>query len=217
MSPDLRLRPRGLPEPLPAGEYLLWQGRPDLRGVVARVVHVPKLAVYFGLLLAYYAASSLLGGAPAGHVSRVTAELGGVALVPVLLLLAYAWAVARTTIYTVTSRRVVIRYGIALQVSVNLPFSRIDGAAVSEAADGSGDLVLTLAPDSRVSYLMMWPHVRPWHLLRPQPALRAVPEVALAAKLLGGALAAAAGAAVQPAAVTRRPAVPAGATAAVAA
>ncbi len=210
-------RLRGLPGSLPAGEHVLWQGIPGWRALATRTLHVPKIAVYFGILLAWYVVSSLAGGARPGHVAKVTAELGGLALVPIVLLLAYAWVVSRTTVYTVTNRRVVIRYGIALQISINLPFSRIDGAAIREAADRSGELVMALAPDSRVSYLVLWPHVRPLRLLRPQPALRAVPEVAGVAKLLARALAASADAAVQPSGVMRRPAATAGAPAAAAA
>ena len=41
----------GLPEPLPPGERLLWQGRPEFVPMLERVFHVRKLAAYFGLIL----------------------------------------------------------------------------------------------------------------------------------------------------------------------
>ena len=47
---------------------------------------------------------------------------------------------------------------------------------------------LTIAEDARVSYLVLWPHVRPWHLLRPEPMLRCIPDADKAAEILSAAL-----------------------------
>ncbi|MFC7690375.1 hypothetical protein ACFQY5_13045 [Paeniroseomonas aquatica] len=56
----------GLPEQLPAGERILWQGRPDWRALTRRALHLPLLAGYFALLLATHAVAALLEGtAPA--------------------------------------------------------------------------------------------------------------------------------------------------------
>ena len=41
----------GLPEPLPRGERLLWQGRPDWRQLALHAFHVRKLAFYFAFML----------------------------------------------------------------------------------------------------------------------------------------------------------------------
>ena len=41
----------GLPEPLPAGERILWQGAPDWRALAVHVFHVRKLAAYFAGIL----------------------------------------------------------------------------------------------------------------------------------------------------------------------
>jgi hypothetical protein len=197
------LRPRGLPGPLPKGERLLWQGAPRWQTVALRVLHVRKFSTYFAVLLAWYAASKLSGGIAPGEAALATGKLLGVALVPLALLTAYAWGIGRTTVYSVTNRRVVIRCGIALPMSINLPFARIDGAALKQAADGSGDIALALSRGARVSYLMSWPHVRPWRLGRAQPSLRAVPNVAQVAQVLARALAAAAEVPVQPAPLAR--------------
>jgi hypothetical protein len=85
-----------------------------------------------------------------------------------------AWLAARTTVYTLTDRRVVIRQGIALPVTINLPLSLVDAVAGAQRGGDTGDLALQLAPDQRVSYLLLWPHVRPWHWRHPQPMLRAI-------------------------------------------
>ena len=55
-----------------------------------------------------------------------------------------AWFTARTTVYTVTSKRVVMRLGIVLTVSFNLPFKQIASADVRVLKDGFGDITLAL-------------------------------------------------------------------------
>jgi hypothetical protein len=37
----------GLPERLPAGEHILWQGSPDFRTVALRIFHLRKVALYW--------------------------------------------------------------------------------------------------------------------------------------------------------------------------
>ena len=49
--------PEGLPGPLPPGERLLWQGRPALLSLARRAFHVDLVALYFGGLALYQAAS----------------------------------------------------------------------------------------------------------------------------------------------------------------
>jgi hypothetical protein len=39
-----------------------------------------------------------------------------------------------------------------------------------------------------VSYVLLWPHIRPWRLRTPEPMLRALPDAAVAAAKLSEAL-----------------------------
>jgi hypothetical protein len=41
--------------------------------------------------------------------------------------------------------------------------------------------------DTRIGWLVLWPHVRPWHMARTQPALRCIPEAAQVARLIAEA------------------------------
>ena len=183
---------RGLPGRLPEGERILWQGSPDMRAMMRRVFHLRALAAYFGVLLAYSAVQSFSQGKPAAAILLTTAEFAGLALVPLALLTLYAWGTARATVYTLTNRRVAIRMGIALPMTMNLPFARIDGAGFHAAADGTGDVTLQLAKTDRVAYLLLWPHARPWRLAHAEPMLRAIPHAAKVSQLLARALAASA-------------------------
>ena len=184
---------RGIPGRLPEGERLLWQGRPAWWALALRAYRVRALAIYFAILTVFGFVAGLRAGLAAAEAlyGLVPLVLLGLTALGTLTLL--AWLSARATVYSVTTRRVIIQGGAALPVSVNLPFATIAAAAVRPHGDGTGDLALSLAPPHRVSYLLMWPHVRPWHFSAPQPSLRAIRAPAEVAQLLARALAASAG------------------------
>ncbi len=184
--------PRGLPERLPDGERLLWQGAPDWRVLARHAFHLRGLALYFGVIVAYCFGSAALGGTPLAGAAVSAAKLAGLALVPIGFLAAYAWAVGRVTVYSITNRRVVIQLGLTLPMTINLPFAKIEAAALKSRADGTGDISLLLNAKDKVAYLVLWPHARPWRLARPEPMLRAVPDAGRVGQLLARALAASA-------------------------
>jgi len=174
----------GLPERLPAGERILWQGSPDVNMLARSAFHLRSLAVYFALLLALAAGTSWSDGAGVQQVlSAITwpAVLAAVALLSVWSL---AWLSARTTVYTITNRRVVMRIGIVLTLTFNLPLRRLATAGLRLRDRDHGDIVLELAGSDRIAWVHLWPHARPWRLGRPQPMLRAVPDGARVARLL---------------------------------
>ncbi len=184
---------RGLPELLPDGETMLWQGEPRAAALARRAFHVRVVAIYFGVLVAWRVAAGIADGDPLATtlVASLWIAALGCSAVGVLALL--AWANARTTVYTITSRRVVMRFGIALPMTVNVPFRIIGSAGLKTYADGSGDIPIALVPGERMSYFLMWPHVRPWKISRPEPMLRGLADARAAAQILAGALAAFAG------------------------
>jgi hypothetical protein len=182
----------GLPEALPAGERLLWQGRPDWRALARGALFGRLLAAYFALLIGWRVLSALADGASAPEVLRTAA----VGVLPALLALGLvallAWLIARTATYTITDRRVVMSIGVVLSVSFNLPLSQIAGAELRLARDGSGDIALELSQAQRIAWFHLWPHVRPWTMRRTRPALRALPDAAAVGVLLTEAARAAA-------------------------
>lgn len=184
---------RGLPALLPPGERMLWQGGPDWRALALRVFHVRKIAIYFALLAAWRAAVTGYDGGSLEAAAMSVLWMGLLAAVSLTILTSIAWLIGRTTVYTITNKRLVLRFGIALPMSVNLPFKRIESAAMKAHGDGTGEIPVTLTGGDRTSYLVMWPHVRPWRFSKPQPMLRAVPDAAKVAGILSEALAGAAG------------------------
>jgi hypothetical protein len=182
----------GLPELLPAGERILWQGSPDWRAVAKKVMHVRLLSYYFAAML-------LWGGFHAFNNNSTVLAAAQSLIIPALLALAalgllttFAWLTSRTTVYTFTNRRVVMRIGIVLSVTFNLPYRMIDSASLHANADGTGDIALLLAASDKIAYANLWPHARPWRLKRPEPMLRAVPDVMDVGQILAAAIVAAA-------------------------
>lgn len=190
---------RGLPEQPPAGEYVLWQGAPRWQSVAQRIFHAGQISWYFGALLAVRAVSVLIGGGSASEVALAVIWLLPLPLIAIAILALMGWLVGRTTLYTITNRRVVMRIGIVLTVTFNIPFRVIESAGLHKYADGTGDIALTMSGPDRIAYLHLWPHARPWRFSRPEPALRNLADASSVAELLLSAIAAAEGPAVQPA------------------
>lgn len=178
----------GLPAELPPGERMLWQGAPSWRALARRSLHVRKVGAYFAFLAAWHVVEVINAGTGLTEAVRGAAWLVvlGAAAIGVLSLL--AWALARSTIYTITTARLVLRFGVALPMSVNLPLRLVEAADLRRHADGTADLPLTLVPGQRMGYLLTWPHVQPWHYFRVRPMLRGLADGDVAAKALMTAL-----------------------------
>lgn len=178
---------RPLPEPLPDGERILWQFSPAWRPYARRVFQLNKIAFYFALLLLWVSVSAV---ADSGRWSAVLGALSWSAP-PALVVLAglalIGWLYARSTTYTITTKRVVIQSGVAVPAAINLPFSRIESADLKIHSDGTGDIELSLSGE-RVLYSMLWPNVRMLRLKHPRPMLRALESPEHVADVLGRAL-----------------------------
>ncbi|MFG6414952.1 photosynthetic complex putative assembly protein PuhB [Roseateles sp. DC23W] len=177
----------GLPETLPAHETQLWQGSPDAWLLARQALHVDLVVVYFGGLLAWRGVTSAYDGASIGQTLMALAGMLPLIVLALALLGGMAWLMARTTVYTITSKRIVMRVGVVLSITFNLPFAQIASADLRRRGHG-GDIVLSLAGTDRIAYLHLWPHVRPWRLKRTQPMLRGLSNAKAVAETLAGAL-----------------------------
>jgi hypothetical protein len=178
---------RGLPEGLPPDERLIWQGSPDWRSLARHAFHLRKLTLYFALLLALRVVLDLADGVPTGTLLKGVAWFAAFAALGLGLVATLARLSATQAVYTITSRRVVLRIGIVLTVTYNLPFRQVESAGLHLKSDGSGDIPLKLVGDQRIAYLKLWPHARPWQLSRTQPMLRCIPDAQRIAALLSEA------------------------------
>ena len=179
----------GLPGRLPEGEKLLWQGAPDARTLLVRVFHLRFIGAYFAFLLVASAMTAAHHGASVHGVALVVLHRAYLAAALFALTGAYAWAIQRSTTYSITTHRVVVSAGLALPISFNLPFAGVATAGLRVYANGAGDLTLRMLPGEKLSYFVLWPHARPWRMANTEPMLRCLPNAAEASTILAQALA----------------------------
>lgn len=175
----------GLPGVPPRGEAVLWQGRPDTWRLAAQAYGLWWVMGWFAALVVWRGAVGAdLAGLPGALAYGIPYLLPAAAAGLLIWLLAFAQA--RATLYTVTTHRVALRIGAALSVTFNIPYTQVASASLDLRRGGFGTVALTLSPGNRLSYLVAWPHVRPWHLVT-QPALRCIPDADRVARLLANA------------------------------
>ena len=189
--PAARARSRamipGIGEALPAGESLLWTGGPVSGEIARRVCHTRGVVWYFGGL----AAVVMIGGATGGGIATSAAGVLTLAVMALAVLgfsRVYAALVARTTVYAVTDRRLVLRIGVAIPAVLNVPLEQIDAVDLRAVRAGAGDVTVSLAGGARVAYLLLWPHARPWRYARPEPALRGIADASAVGVVLADAV-----------------------------
>lgn len=176
---------------LAADEAIVWRGRPRFWPVARDVFHYRGVTAYFALLFALDAFQSWHKHLPVAKALHDTVPLVAITVVALGILAGLAFLTSRSTDYVVTSKRVILNYGLALPATLSLPYSKIGRAAVSINKDHTGDVALLLKAGNHMPYLKLWPLARAWHVTHPQPMLRCVPRAAFVGGLLTRALQAA--------------------------
>jgi len=194
MNPNLHSSPEhefeaqpGLPEKLPKGESILWQGAPDFKAVALRVFHLRALAIYFGILLAYSLFSGIYDGNDLASLGMSMFWMAVLSATCLGLVAYFAHLICSTTLYTLTDRRIVMRIGIVLNMTFNLPLKKIQGAGVHIGANGIGDIPLKLDMSTKIALFHLWPHAKPGAWANPEPMLRCIPDGQKVAALLSDA------------------------------
>lgn len=178
----------GLPGHLPEGEEILWQGRPAARLVAKHVLKNRWIAGYFLVLAVWAVLSGIYDGRPAAGIAFSVAVLTALAAILIGMLELFAWAVHKTTLYTVTTRRVVLRFGVAFSMTLNLPFKQLNALALGSLGGSAGNIAIQLLPGHRLSWLVQWPHVRGWRFANVEPSLICLNDAKEAADILALAI-----------------------------
>lgn len=181
---------RGLPEDLPPGEEILWQGEPNWRSLGYHAFHVRSLGIYFTALIGLHLGARLMQGHPMAEIVTGMSWQLGLAALTLGILTGIAGMYARSTVYTLTNRRLVLRYGVAVPMMINLPLDKVASADLRTFREGTGDIALTPRSEIRLSYWALWPNIRPWRFSPVQPNLRCVEDPERVAALLAEAVAA---------------------------
>jgi hypothetical protein len=184
---DFKFEPvPGLPEALPKGEHILWQGKPDSLRLARDAWKLNWVLGYFAFLAFWRV------GVSSASVPLTEALLHGVPFVVAgalagLILYGMATVQARSTVYTLTNKRAAMRIGAALTLTLNLPYVQIRNAGVVTTKNGTGTIAFELMDNTRISYMMTWPHARPWRFRQVQPAFRSIPGAARVAAIFAEA------------------------------
>lgn len=181
MTMEERTWIRGVSQPLPAGETLLWSGKPASRALARHALHIRLVAAYFALLILMGLLGALADGLPAKQIVTAAATQCLLAGFVVGGLYLYARQTTRATVYAITDRRVVLKVGLVVPTTINIPFRLIEAAECRRFSDGTGEIALRLTRPDRIGFLHLWPHVRPWRLRYPEPMLRGLAETAAVA------------------------------------
>ncbi|MDJ0628116.1 MAG: photosynthetic complex putative assembly protein PuhB [Rhodobacter sp.] len=176
----------GLPARPPKGEEVLWQGRPKTWALAREALGLYWVAGWF-LLLGLWRVGAASTEVPFPAVLLTGLPLLGLGLVACGIILLIAWVQARSTVYTITTARVAMRIGAALTVTFNIPYRKIGSAGLDLRKSGTGTIALQTLGETRLSYLICWPHVRPWRMAKTQPALRCIRDAERVAQILADA------------------------------
>ena len=178
----------GLPGVPPVGEVILWQGRPSSALVARHLLKIRWIVGYFLVLAGWALLAGMNDGQPAGGILFSVAVLTALAGVLIGMIELFAWAVEKTTLYTITTERVVMRFGVAISMTLNLPYRQVDGVALARLGEKAGMIAIALLPEQRLSWLIQWPHVRGFRFSRPEPSLICLADADEVAKVLSAAI-----------------------------
>jgi Bacterial PH domain len=181
---------RGLPGVPPPGERLLWQGTPNWRALAVRSYHVRKIAAYFALLVLWRIGTGVAGEQSVASLCIGAGFIAVLGAAAIATLAGLAYLNARSAVYSITTRRVLVRQGIAVPLTLNIPLQYIEAAGLRLFRDGTGDIAMTIGRAQRIAFLINWPHLKPGRFTRPEPSFRALNDAREAARSLSGALAA---------------------------
>ena len=180
----------GVPAPLPDGERMLWRGRPAPLRLAVRAMHLRFVIGYFALLSGWQIAGAVHDEASFSTIAGTVGWTATLAATACAILGALGWVIAKNTYYTLTSRRLIVRHGVAMPMAINIPFAKVDAVDLRDWNDGTSDIALRLASDSRIPRLLLWPHVRQGRYRATEPMLRSVTDGARLARLVADAISA---------------------------
>ena len=184
---DFEIEPvPGLPETPPKGEEILWQGKPDWWALTQESLSFWWVAGYFAVLTLWRFVS-VMDLMPLGQAIGASVPFVILGAVVCGLLALFAYIQARLTLYTITTSRVAMRIGAALTVTLNIPYRQVANASLDLRKGGTGTIALETMGETRLSYLVCWPHVRPWAMRKTEPALRCIPDAERVAALIADA------------------------------
>ena len=166
----------GLHEQLPRNEYVIWQGQPDWKQLAVDAFHVRKITFYFAFMVFLQCVHLVDTDTAWLDMAKQLGTSICLASIALGLLTWSAYLSSKATIYTLTNKRIVMRIGIVLSLTFNVPLRKIVASDLLILKNQVGNIALGISSDSPIGWLNLWPHVRAWRINAPQPTLRCVPQ-----------------------------------------
>ena len=173
-----------LSENLPNGEQLIWQGQPERHALATRAMYLKYIAFYLVVLIAARTGYLIMDDEPVATWSGMLAWQVLASAFVMLLIVGLATVYSRTTRYSLTNERLIIKTGAAITIHINLPLQQITAADLREYSDGTGDITLQVSRAEKLYWLLLWPNVRSWWIRPLRPVLRGLRDAQAVAHLL---------------------------------
>lgn len=177
----------GLPEKLPEGERILWQGSPDALALAMGAFRLRWILLYFAGMTFWRVSAKASAGAPPEAMTSVVVTSAVTCIGAIALLMLIAYAMSRAALFTITNERVVLRYGVAVRKYINAPFAQMESAQLKRRSARVGDIALKLDGPGRTPFLHLWPFARPFQFADAQPMLRGLKDAESVAQTLARA------------------------------
>lgn len=179
---------KGMPEVLPEGEDILWQGQPSTIAMAFGAFRLRWVLGYFFVMTVYRLANLSTNGGDTGQLNGVLLSSLLFCAVALALIFGLSFVISRAAVFTITNQRVVLRHGAAIRKYVNVPFAKMSGAQLKRKGARVGDISLQLDGATKPPYLHLWPFARPFKFSDPQPMMRGVEGAEAVAQILARAV-----------------------------
>lgn len=168
--------PKDILSVIPKDEVIIWHGRPDLRRFCLTAIGIKYILVYLiiitcSIIYTRYGDFNLI------TFLQVLVPYLLSCCLAIMLLVIVGISQVLPTVYVITSKRVIIKSGLALIFMLNVPFDKIASIDKNHYSDGSGNISFKLISKKRVPFFASWPSVRPWYFSNPEPAFRCIADV----------------------------------------
>jgi len=182
-----RARVRGVSEALPPGEQILWEGAPNARALARHLFFIRPLSAYLGAMMLWWVAVNRTQFNTETFWATLSIQfllVGGV--------IGGAWMLSRSiangTVYAITDRRIVMRFGVIFPLTINVPLHYVEGASAREFSDRTGQIAVQLTKKESIAWIVLFPHVRPFEFSQPQPLLRGLTDPVKVGEVLRAAV-----------------------------
>jgi hypothetical protein len=165
----------------------LWEGAPNARALARHLFFIRPLSAYLGAMMLWWVAVNRTQF----NTETFWATLG-IQFLLVGGVIGGAWMLSRSiangTVYAITDRRIVMRFGVIFPLTINVPLHYVEGASAREFSDRTGQIAVQLTKKESIAWIVLFPHVRPFEFSQPQPLLRGLTDSVKVGEVLRAAV-----------------------------